>query len=125
MLVTRNKDPFSDRDLDNTHGVVAQCHWIRSYVAHLLQEHVAIFAKPDSAVSAGADQGSEKQNLWAQVRHCLQDPLALREQMNRSVTWLQSLPNKPMRLVVAHVADLYRNYYASELRGALSQLPTV
>ena len=90
----------------------------------MLQEHAAIFAKPESAVSAGADQGSERQNLWAQARNCLQDPLALREQINRSVTWLQSLPNKPMRLAVAHVADLYRNYYASELKGALAQVPS-
>ena len=124
MLDKRVKDPFSDRELDGKQGVVAQCHWQRSYVAHLLQEHVAIFAKPESAVSAGADQGSERQNLWAQVRNCLQDPLALREQINRSVTWLQSLPNKPMRLAVAHVADLYRNYYASELKGALAQVPS-
>ena len=122
MLDKRVKDPFSDRELDGKIGVVTQCHWQRSYVAHLLQEHVAIFAKPESAVSAGAGQGGERQNLWAQARNCLQDPLALREQINRSVTWLQSLPNKPMRLAVAHVADLYRNYYASELKGALAQV---
>ena len=122
MQDKRVKDPFSDRELDGKTGVVAQCHWQRSYVDHLLQEHVAIFAKPESAVSAGADQGSERQNLWAQVRNCLQDPLALHEQINRSVTWLQSLPNKPMRLAVAHVADLYRNFYVAELKGALAQV---
>ena len=65
MLDKRVKDPFSDRELDGKTGVVAQCHWQRSYVDHLLQEHVAIFAKPESAVSAGADQGSERQNLGA------------------------------------------------------------
>ena len=123
MLAKRVKDPFSDRELDGKAGVVAQCLWQRSYVAHFLQEHAVIFAKPESAVSADADAGSERQNLWAQARNCLQDPLALREQINRSVTWLQSLPNKPMRLAVAHVADLYRNYYASELKGALAQVP--
>ena len=122
MLDKRVKDPFSDRELDGKIGVVAQCQWQRSYVAHLLQEHAAIFAKPESAVSAGADQGSERQNLWAQARNCLQDPLALREQINRSVTWLQSLPNKPMRLVVANVADLYDDYYSAELKGALAQV---
>ena len=106
MLDKRVKDPFSDRELGGKAGVVAQCLWQRSYVAHFLQEHAAIFAKPESAVSADADPGSERQNLWAQARNCLQDPLALREQINRSVTWLQSLPNKPMRLAVAHIVDL-------------------
>ena len=56
MLARQQKDPYSDRELDGKTGVVAQCHWQRSYVAHLLQEHAAIFAKPEPAVSAGADQ---------------------------------------------------------------------
>eukprot|EP00974_Lingulodinium_polyedra_P108162 10469631-Lingulodinium_polyedra.AAC.1 len=49
-------------------------------------------------------------DLWAQTRGYLRDPLALREHMARSPTWLQSLPNQPMIFLVARVAEFFRSF---------------
>ena len=131
MLDRREKDPFSDRELGGQNGQLAQCHWMRIYINHSLRDHAAIFEPPrehagsvepsGAAASAGLDKASRRESLWAQARRCVSDPVALRSQLIGSPTWLPSLPNQPLRLVLAHVGELFRNQYAAELKGALTQ----
>ena len=59
--------------------------------------------------------------MWAQARRLVLDPVALRSQVNSSPAWRPSLPKQPLRLLVAHVGELFRNQYAAELKGALHQ----
>ena len=118
MLDKREKDPFSDRELGGQNGQVAQCHWMRIYINHILREHAGIFEPPGPAASAGLDKASRRESLWAQARRFVLDPVALRSQLIGSPTWLQSLPNQPLRLVVALAGELFLNQYVAELKGA-------
>ena len=67
MFVKGEKDPFSDRELGNQNGQAAQCHWMRIYINHILKEHAGIFEPPRVAASAGLDQSSRRESLWAQA----------------------------------------------------------
>ena len=57
------------------------------------------------------------------VKSNIHNPLAMYEQTegdSRDVTFVQSLPNEPLRLFYRHAQDVLRGYYTAELKGALS-----
>ena len=144
MLRKKNKNPFSDKELTDKHGVIAEVQWSRRYKLHLLKEYAVVFSKPvvpaavaaDGAPAEGAapttPTGSaapanpttaSKVNVRALAKACVLDPLLLYrilEGPDRKATLLSSMPTKAMELFMVHMQELDNRVYLPEVKGFLS-----
>ena len=86
--------------------------WQRRYLAHLQQEYSGMFKVVESAAV-----------LTMTLGRAVLSPLAiykLTEGDTRDVTFVQALPNEPLRLFFKHAQDILTGFYTAELKGALS-----
>lgn len=138
MLRKKVKAPFSEQqEIAVQGGVLAQCHWARRYKTYLLKTYPAVVQEPQSTEAAGspaavsvapgflATGSVAKQpiNLRSRAKSCMLDPLFLYQTLegpNRSQTFLTALPSEALRKMLAHVSDIDRGVYATEIKGALT-----
>ena len=114
MRRTKSKDQSSDLQLQDKVGILAQLRWQQGYIMKILEMTKDIFQKPPDVEVSLVDP-------WNQVKHALPDPLALHALSQGSRTWIKSLPNEPMQLLVTHVLQLYHDEFRCEIKGALNE----
>ncbi|CAK0858880.1 unnamed protein product, partial [Prorocentrum cordatum] len=135
MLRTKQKNPFSDSQLDGKGGIVAQCLWIGRYAVHLQKTFPDALRKPiddlapteaaDGTAAVAAAGARPPPSAWDTARACLGDPMAMHELLegpNRRRTWLQALPRETTRMLMSHALDVFSGLYAPEIKGALSAI---
>ena len=116
MLRKRAKNPFSTAELKEKGGTVDVLLWQRRYVSHLQKEYPDMFKVAESAAKCVTT-----------LQQVVLSPLAMYELTEgdaRDLTFVQALPNEPLRLYFKHVQDIVNGYYQSELKGALTSTNT-
>lgn len=129
MLRTKQKYPFSDRELTSLAGVIDECRWARRYKVWLLQQYgavlaTAVSATPHSGAAVSAAPTAPSPNDCALVKACLEDPLLLYSKLEgpaRIPTLVHSLPTKAMQLLLVHAQEIDNRTFSTEIRGCLER----
>ena len=117
MMRKRNKDPLGAAEMKGEAGEIDSILWQRRYIIQLTHDYSKMFDVAESAASAVQVQ---------KVKDIIQSPLAMHELMDsadRDLTFSQSLPNEPLRMLFKHLHDVFTGFYSPEVKGALSGSP--
>ena len=119
MLRQNKADPYGAANLRDC--VIPEILWARQYLKTVERQNPGLFTPPTDL--------ADKQGLFtvSPASRPLESPLAFfrkTEGPDRDPTWLQSLPNESLKLVMKHVLDLSQGLYQPEIMGALRGIAT-
>ena len=136
MHRSKDKDAYSDAQLEGPTGIMKMALWMHKHVQYLLRTYASVFAPPigysDSAnvpptfdpADAPPKASAKLRPWWELARSCAEDPCLMYETLEgpkHKKNWLQSIPVEPARLLLKHIQDVYNCFFASEIKGALGQ----
>ena len=96
--------------------VISDIVWVRTYFKALLRQYPAVIA-----VNAG--DGKATTNVAA-CKQYLESPLEFfskTEGPSRDPTWIQSLPNEALRVLMKHALEMSSQTYVPEIRGGATK----
>ena len=100
-------------------GDIEAILWQRRYILELVRTYPKAFEVAESA--------TKDKDKIQKVKALFMHPLAMHEALDsadRDLTFAQSLPNEPLRLLFKHVHDVMQGFYSPEIKGALNYSAT-
>ena len=114
MIRTQEKDPIGVTELKKT---ITDFCWVRKYFRMCTQQYAPIFKNPDDGNNEVPTSGANAIQL---CRHFLENPYEFymkTESTEKDATWIQALPNEPLRTFMQHAKDMNALQYKSEIRS--------
>ena len=114
MIRTQEKDPMGVTELKKT---ITDFCWVRKYFRLCMQQYAAMFQNPDDGNNEVPTSGANPIKLCRHFHENPYESFMKTESTEKDATWIQALPNEPLRAFIQHAKDMNALHYKSEIRS--------